>query len=336
MKGRDILKGLVDAGKPSAGQASLPTARASGAVRAMNLGLDRLSQEAEAAKDLRAAIAGGANVIEIEPDLIEPSIITDRIESDQDPEYDALKEAIASNDQQVPILVRPHPADAKKYQAAYGHRRIRVAIELGRKVKAIVRQLTDKELVVAQGQENGPRLDLSFIERSLFASKLELGGFDRETVCAALGVDKPEVSRLLTVASQIDASLILAIGPAPKVGRPRWLTLASALEAEGALERAYSVINEERFKKADSNRRFAVILGAVGEPDKIVKTKPRREIQAQGQRVAWIEKTGKRIRLTSERESFSAFLERRLPELVEEFEKSPEASKDAPKKGGSH
>lgn len=172
MKGRDILKGLVDAGKPSAGQASLPTARASGAVRAMNLGLDRLSQEAEAAKDLRAAIAGGANVIEIEPDLIEPSIITDRIKSDQDPEYDALKEAIASNAQQVPILVRPHPADAKKYQAAYGHRRIRVAIELGRKVKAIVRQLTDNELIVAQGQENGPRLDLSFIERSLFASKL--------------------------------------------------------------------------------------------------------------------------------------------------------------------
>ena len=49
------------------------------------------------------------------------------------------------------------------YQVAYGHRRVRATAILGIKVRAIVRDLTDAELVIAQGQENNARQDLSFI-----------------------------------------------------------------------------------------------------------------------------------------------------------------------------
>ena len=90
-------------------------------------------------------------------------------------------DAIRITGQQVPILVRPHPEIEGRYQIAYGHRRARAARELGRPVRAVVRQMSDAELVVAQGQENSARRDLSFIERALYAAKLERAGFDRET-----------------------------------------------------------------------------------------------------------------------------------------------------------
>ena len=64
----------------------------------------------------------------------------------------------------------------------------------------VVRQMSDAELVVAQGQENSARRDLSFIERALYAAKLEEAGFDRETIMAALNVDKTGLSRLISVA----------------------------------------------------------------------------------------------------------------------------------------
>ena len=50
-----------------------------------------------------------------------------------------------------------NPQQEGRYQIAYGHRRLRAAIELGRPVRAIVKPLTDEQLVVAQGQENSAR-----------------------------------------------------------------------------------------------------------------------------------------------------------------------------------
>jgi len=37
----------------------------------------------------------------------------------------------------------------------------------------VVRSLTDEQLVIAQGQENSGRTDLTFIERARFAARLE-------------------------------------------------------------------------------------------------------------------------------------------------------------------
>ena len=48
-------------------------------------------------------------------------------------------------------------------------------------VRAVVRTLSDAELVIAQGKENNERRDLSFIERALFAAHLEHRKFERPT-----------------------------------------------------------------------------------------------------------------------------------------------------------
>ncbi len=149
--------------------------------------------------------------------------------------------------QQVPILVRPHPEREGRYQIAYGRRRLRALTELGRPVRAVVRPLSDQQLVVAQGQENSARTDLSFIERALFAAKLEQVGYDRETIMAALSVDKTTLSRLVSTASRIPRSLVESIGPAPKAGRDRWIELATRLEAVGRLKRVEEAVAKDSF-----------------------------------------------------------------------------------------
>lgn len=331
-RGRAILQGLVAAGKPNRPtEGSLPQARPSGAVKAMSLGLDRLTAEAAQAKALREELARREMTQEIDPSLFSPSIVSDRIPSASDTRFQELKAAIAENGQQIPIIARPHPAEDSHYQIAAGHRRWRVAQELGRPVRAIIRQLTDQEMVILQGQENGPREDLSFIERARFAMQMESRGFDRATLSAALNVDKPEVSRLLTVAQTLGEELILAIGPAPKVGRPRWLQLAKALEYPGSRDQLNDLVSSKRFVTADSDRRFAIALDVVGTP-----RPPARRRVSSSERVAWIEKKGGTTRLVSEDAAFASFLDRRLPDLLKEFRESPEGKSATSQKGATH
>ena len=331
-RGRDILQGLVAAGKPSRpAEGSLPQARPSGAVKAMSLGLDRLSSEAAQAKALREELASRETTQELDPDLFKPSIVSDRIPSTSDRHLQELKAAIAENGQQIPIIARPHPTEEGRYQIAAGHRRWRVAQELGQSLKAIIRKLSDQEMVILQGQENGPREDLTFVERSRFAMQMEGRGFDRDTLSAALSVDKPEVSRLLTVAQALGEDLIVAIGPAPKIGRPRWLRLVKGLERAGARDELNKVVASSTFEAADTDQRFTLALQAVGTVKRSSKRRP-----VSSDRVAWLEKKGGNIRLVSDNAGFASFLQRRLPTLLEEFKGSPEANSSATAKGGKH
>jgi hypothetical protein len=64
--------------------------------------------------------------------------------------------------------------DRGHFQVAYGHRRLRAAELLQIKVKAVVRYLSDIEMVVVQGKENSDRRDLSFIERAAATADLRL------------------------------------------------------------------------------------------------------------------------------------------------------------------
>jgi ParB family chromosome partitioning protein len=168
----------------------------SGAVKVMGLSLQKLSADAESGRTLRAQLASGNNVVELDPEIIDPSFVSDRIPQPDDEAFQSLVKSVASHGQQVPILVRPHPEIHGRYQIAYGHRRLRAAIALRQKVRAVVREMSNTEVAIAQGKENSERRDLTFIERALFARHLEEAGFDRSTLVAALTVDKAEVTRL--------------------------------------------------------------------------------------------------------------------------------------------
>ena len=209
-----------------------------GPVRSMGLALDRMEDEK---RQLQEALATGSSVVELDPGLVDASIVRDRLSEPDDAGFEAFKQSIADRGQEGPILVRPHPRTDGRYQVAYGHRRLRAVHALGRKVRAVVRAMSDTDLVIAQGIENSQRKDLSYIERALFAARLEDRGFERSVIIDALATDKGELSKLISVARSIPEMMIEAIGPAPKAGRRRWQALADALrdiQARRAADRA--------------------------------------------------------------------------------------------------
>lgn len=259
---KGAASGADQAGKqPPAPAAPAPPARrsASGAVKAMGLSLGALGQEVEDARRLRESLAAAERVVELDPAQIDASPFADRLDARGDERFEALKRSMAEAGQQVPVLVRPHPdaARAGRYQAAYGHRRIEAARQLGRSVRAVVRPLSDVELVTAQGNENAERRDLSHIERAMFADLLVRRGFARSVVMAALSVDKTELSRLLQVAASVPRDVAAAIGPAPKAGRARWLQIGALLGQEAKLVIAREAIAAPDFAEAaTSDERF--------------------------------------------------------------------------------
>ena len=52
----------------------------------------------------------------------------------------------------------------------FGHRRLRAAKQLGRNVRAVVKEMKDREHVITQGQENSARANLSFIEKAILTA----------------------------------------------------------------------------------------------------------------------------------------------------------------------
>ncbi|HTV33366.1 MAG TPA: plasmid partitioning protein RepB [Methylocella sp.] len=211
-------------------------------------------------RDAKEKIETGEIVVEIATDLIDPSFITDRLGDDAE-----LEEFIASireHGQRTPILVRPHPESPGRYQIAFGHRRFHALRSLGRPVKALVKPLTDEELVVAQGQENQSRLDLSFIERAIFAARLEARDFRRDVICSALNIDKTEASRMIFVVTSLPGELIDSIGPARSTGRRKWMELAKALEPLDWSESGARLLGLCREGGRGSDEKFDAVLRA--------------------------------------------------------------------------
>jgi ParB family chromosome partitioning protein len=288
-----------------------------GAVGAMSRSLHQISTERE---ELEARIAAGQNVIDLDPTLIDGSFISDRMEA-RDDGHGALLESIREYGQQVPILVRPHPNSRGRYQIAYGHRRARVMLDLKRPVRAVIRAMSDDELVVAQGQENNARKDLSFIERATFAFRLEERGFGRETIMAALAVDKTELSRLISVSKTISPLVVSAIGPAPAAGRRRWMELAERIKGHGADQVLSQLLRDPTFLGDHSDERFRRLFAALA-PRHTKQVPPDHWIDEQGKKVARIERGEGRFLLSLDERlapSFGDFIVRRLPELYRAF-----------------
>lgn len=239
-----------------------PVARGVGVVGAMSESFEAMAADLREAKE---KLEAGDLVVEIPTDLIDPSFITDRLGDGGDMEE--FVASIRDHGQRTPVLLRPHPESEGRYQIAFGHRRYRALKILGRPVKAMVKPLTDDELVVAQGQENQSRLDLSYIERAIFAARLEARKFQRDVICSALNVDKTEVSRMISVATGLPDELIEAIGPAQKTGRRKWMDLAKAVEQlDWQSEKDRILTACRQGSAADSDERFDLVLRSLSRP----------------------------------------------------------------------
>lgn len=311
-------------GAPNLVPPTSPPRIRSGAIAAMGASLQQLT-------DIRDQVESGSAIVELDTGVIDGSFVSDRLTDATDASLEALVESIRESGQQVPILVRPHPENGSRYQIAFGHRRVKAASRLGIKVRAVVRDLTDQELVVAQGKENLDRRDLSFIEKAFFALHLEALNFDRAVIMQALSTDKGDLSRYIAVAKSIPENIVSAIGPAPKAGRARWIALAEALSTPAARRAAEKVISDPAFARLDSDSRFASVLSATAKPSLSAPQPSRggaRMIStASGRKVAKVNQAGRDLKISVDKgfdAEFAAYLVEQLPVLAEAYTKTRE------------
>lgn len=253
MARKNIFKSVM---KPEAGD-KMPApgedvSRRFGAAKSLSASIDELARQASQQLE-------GETIIELDPADLDASFITDRLPDKNDDDYQQLLAAIRERGQDSPILVRPHPQTSGRYMIVFGHRRVRVAQELGIKVRAVVKPLADLEHILSQGQENSARSNLSFIERALFAARLEKLGYEREAIQAALTIDYQTLSKMLTIPRGIPEDLLLAIGPAKGVGRDRWLELRKLIERPGNADEARELAESDVFREASSPQRFELL-----------------------------------------------------------------------------
>lgn len=234
-----------------------------GAAKSISSSIDELAKQA-------SMFADGEVVLEIDTALIDVSFVSDRM-AVEDEQYVELVEAVRARGQDTPILVRPHPSDQGRYMVVFGHRRLRAARDLGRKVRAVVKTLEDLDHVIAQGQENSARANLSFIEKVVFAQQLSERGFSRETIQSALSVDYQTLSKMLTIPKSIPPKVIEAIGAAKGVGRDRWLELRKLIDNPKNAQAAKEFVTAAEFASDESDGRFNKLFAALHKGGKAVK-----------------------------------------------------------------
>ena len=228
-----------------------------GAVGALQSSLTRLQENA---------------VQDLDASLIDMAGVEDRLDTGGEPQR-RLEDSLRTYGQQVPVLVRPHPTQTGRFEIVYGRRRLKALKSLGIPVKAMVRHLDDHALVMAQGQENTARQDLSFIEKASFAAQLDAGGHDRQTIADALSIDLPMVSRMLKVGGAFDLPFLRTIGSAPGIGRDRWMALAKLIEDPAIKTRAEASTSQPEFAQLNSDERFDKIFD-------IANRKPTKKVPA--------------------------------------------------------
>jgi ParB family chromosome partitioning protein len=305
MARKNLLQGLMEEAKgdaPDAASKPVATPRyAKGAIGAVSQSIQELKAR---------------SVIEVDPRMVDAAGVADRLEED-DADHAALMESIREYGQQVPVLLRPNPNYPERYQVVYGRRRLRAIKELGLPVKALIRDLDDRALILAQGQENTARKDLTFIERANFARQMRDGGYDRKVIGDALHVDKTVISRMLSVADVIPVPLIEAIGPAPSVGRDRWLALKDAMDRTSvATEDAVALIDGEM----SSDHRFKALLETLEAKLRKPKAAPKVEAETvkdgAGKEIATAKWAGGKMTMTLKADSgFDRWLADNLKEI---------------------
>ncbi len=298
-----------------------------GAIKSMRNTFSNVEKENE---KLRQMIEDGSVAHELNTEDLDPSFVADRMVVAIDEDFEKLKASISASGQQVPILVRPHPELPERYQIAFGHRRWRACKDLGIPVRGIIKELSDEALLIAQGQENHERKNLSFIETALFASRLAKT-FPQTVISKAIGKDATTVSKLLKLMNALPEEFVREIGPAPKIGRPRWEELAGHFNS-GQLPdpfktRVDAVMISADFELSASDERFSAILAACKSAETSV-TASTGSIATAAK--SWI--GNKQILMkdgpnalsfqvdAKKQPELAAFLKRRLPDLMDEFE----------------
>ena len=311
---------------PAPGFPSAPASRPIAAVGKLGSLLREMNTEAGQVADLQRMLASAKHVVDLDPDLIDPSPVRDRLDDPDSTDIDSLRESILRDGQRVPVLVRPKSDDPERYVTVYGHRRIAIAKAAKIVVRAVVADMPEEDALVAQGQENNERKNTSFVERCLYARRLNERGMAIIRIAAALAVPVSTVSESVKVAERIPEDLIVAVGPAPGVGRRRWLALIPHIPRDRTVWD--SLVVKPDFQALSSDERFEAVFAALAKPPTGDPQASRAASLSDGAGVyVTIKKTAKAAMLTISRDaaprpdgvSFADWIESRLASLREDY-----------------
>jgi ParB family chromosome partitioning protein len=112
-----------------------------------------------------------------------------------------LQESLQTSGLLQPITVRPSPKTANRYELIAGERRLRAAASLGwEKIPAVVKDLSDQEILTLALIENLQRADLNPIEEAEGYSQLiNQFGHTQQTVATMVGKDRSTVANVLRI-----------------------------------------------------------------------------------------------------------------------------------------
>ncbi|WP_316014610.1 plasmid partitioning protein RepB [Roseobacter sp. HKCCA0434] len=278
------------------------------------------------------------HVWELDPWTIEDDRLADRL----DPSDVAdLRDAIETNGQTVPILVRRHPEEDDRYLLVYGRRRLEAIRQSQHvtKVRALVASMDADEAIRSQISENMARRDLSFIEKAIFCKELIENGFGTQArVAEVMTVSKSAVSMALSIVERIGAELATTIGAAHGVGRPRWEALAQDIDAGADRDLLIHVANEVHRKAeiarmtdgpAEDGAASLAAFEAVAKASKAARpTGPQsrsvpparsRSIKIGGRRTATVKRTKSGLAIDLQPGAFADWVETEAQTLIEEL-----------------
>lgn len=268
MARKDLLKSVMAPAADKASDGGRTNYAMRGASKSMKVSIDSLAEDARRMMD-------GETIVEISPDLIDSSFVSDRLGLD-DEAFQELKASIEKGQQDTPVLLRPHPEASGRFMVVFGHRRVRAASELGRMVRAVVKSMDDVAHILAQGHENTARADLSFIEKAVFARSLADIGQPKDVIMSALTVDGTLLSRMLSVAQQTPRDIIDAVGPAKQIGRDRWEGFKKLMTVPANVKLAQQLVTDQSFAEMQSDARFELLLSKLSEKGRALRKKSKR------------------------------------------------------------
>ncbi|MCC5996804.1 MAG: ParB/RepB/Spo0J family partition protein [Oceanicaulis sp.] len=236
--------------------------------RGLGRGLSALLGEGEEADALRAEGAeasggrSGAGPRTLPVAVLSPNPNQPRKRFDES-ELDALAVSISGQGLLQPILVRPAPGDAGRYQIVAGERRWRAAQRAGlHDVPVVIRELTDRETLEIAIVENVQRADLNAVEEArALAQLVERFGHTQEDVARAIGKSRAHVANMLRLLSLPAGVLSMLESGALTAGHARAVAASADPEAlarqivdQGLSVRAAEQLARSAAGKADEAR----------------------------------------------------------------------------------
>ena len=236
---------------------SVPAQRVA-AVGALGRMLHTVQRDAQRLEEMQRGFLDGNHVVDLDPEVVDPSPIRDRIDDETSDEQARLNASIAESGQRIRSSCDPaqtHPIASSWCSA------------------------TGALLQLLQTAARFARLSLTFRKRTLWwrrgrkttSAKTRPSSSDAYSpgaygiltnlqIASALAVHPSLSSVMMGIAEGIPEDLILAIGPAPNIGRPRWQALILSLQSGSSGDGWRNVASEPGFAALPSTTRFQRIL----------------------------------------------------------------------------